>query len=372
MSAKPGAGIILIASAALLSCSFIYLGDIGISIYPGVPDGILAEDELITLSFCEPVNEQSFESLFTLIGVTGNEEGDFIWTDAAGESAQVMEFAPHKKLQPGFRYRIKINGELRTADEKKFLMKINVPFYYVTDELPPVLDSVSLSDAEISDVNTPLVLSFSKPMDQPSFDEGFSLKPATERKITWNEAGDQATVRPAQKWINLQYYSWKISADVTDLKGIPLPDENEGSFLVQFDTVPPELVSICPAADNGDGSFTLKSLLSADDLLLHEHLALSFSEEIELRSLKANITFDPSIDGYLTTISPDIILYYIHEEIPPGTTYKMVINEGFRDQHGNATTADITEIFTPSVPALKITSIIIEDENGVFLITRQH
>lgn len=351
----------------LLSCSFIDLRGLEITVFPAEADAVLRDNETVKLSFSPAIREKIFEETFKLSGVSGEMDGDFEWINNDMDSSQTVCFYPLEKLQPGFQYRLKINGELTARDGRTFFKKINIPFYYLTDADPPVIEAVSLKPAEITDIYASLKLTFSKGIDKDSFNDGFRLSPASDWVSEWNTDGSRVVITPEEQWLNLQYYRWTLSTDIISTDGIPLPEEYEGSFLVQNDTAAPKLSSLYPAADNKDGSFTLKTLLSADDLLIKEHLALNFSKAVDLDSLRKNLLFNPSIEGYLTAVSANTILYYIHEEIPPGNTYELTITEGLEDNNGNSTAADITRVFTPAVPVQEITSVVIEDQNGVFL-----
>ncbi|HAK46234.1 MAG TPA: hypothetical protein DCO79_10005, partial [Spirochaeta sp.] len=350
----------------LSSCSLIYLGDITIEVVPSFADSILEANETIRIVFSEEPEHSSFESIFKLTGPDGACEGDFEWS-IDDQSQTSVVFSPLDDMQPGFRYRLKIKGDLDCVSGRVFSKDINIPFYYLTDALPPVLNSVTVNNADIVDVQTEIVFSFSKAVDSDSFDDAFSLNPSTDFDISWNAAGTAVTVSPTDKWLNLQYYRWSISTDLIDNEDIPIPKLESGSFLVQADTSAPELLSICPAADNGDGSFTLKTALGGEDLLSGEHLAITFSEEVDYNSLVRNFSINPSIDGYLLEYDTDTVLYYINESLPPDTEYELIINEGLEDTAGNSTADEISVSFIPLIPKLEITSVEIVDNSGSFM-----
>ncbi len=349
--------VIFISALPLLffSCALIWLGDLELELNPSEPEEVFGEDELISIGFLEELDRFSFESIFSLAGPDGEEDGDFLW-----ETDSVV-FVPHEEMQPGYRYRMQISGDLKTADGKSFTKHIDIPFYCQTDELPPVLVSAVPADAAIVDIDNAIVFSFSKPIDRDSFDDGFTLRPSTEFDCNWNGNSTVATITPDNAWTNLGCYNWSISPEVTDESGIPLPRKSSGSFLVQIDTDAPSVTGVYPAGDNADGSYSLLTALSADDLLLGQHLALTFSENIDFSSLRRQLSLTPSIDGYIVAIDPQTALYYIDEELPPDQEYELIIEEGLTDTRGNSTTSNWSLSFTPSIPAQKIVSVEIED-----------
>jgi hypothetical protein len=106
--------------------------------------------------------------------------------------------------------------------------------------------------------------------------------------------------------------------------------------------------------------------LTLDELQQNEHFAVLFSEEINFQSLRQSFFIDPSIDGYLISLSPSSVLYYIEEKLPPESIYKLTIKEGLKDSSGNETADNNVICFSPDIRFQRITSIEIEDENGTY------
>ena len=346
---------ILGISMLFISCALIWLGDLNLTTAPSEPEQILGTGESISIAFSEEVDRFSFESIFHLAGPEGDAEGDFLW-----EIGSVV-FSPAGEMQPGFRYRMTINGELKTIDGKSFSKYIDIPFFYTTDDFPPLLVSASPEAFLPVDTNFELTLVFNKVINKDSFDEGFTINPASDFNCDWNSDATEVTISPDEAWINLKHYTWSVSTDVTDLDGIPLARKETGSFLVQLDLTAPSVTGVYPATDNGDGSFSVLTALTPDDLLLGQHLAITFSEDIDFTSLRQNLTLNPSIEGYTAALDSKAVLYYIEENVPPAAEYEMTIEAGLKDLSGNASIEDWRLTFTPDVPAQQIESVIIED-----------
>lgn len=363
MSVKSAVLFTVLFTLICFSCWLVDLSELEISSVPAEANTVLAADQSISFGFSQEVQQISFESIFRLSGPSGTEDGDFSWD---GLNA---EFTPNCSLQPGFRYRLKISGDIETPDGRIFTKNINIPFYYLTGELPPVLESVTPAEAATVGVDQSLVLTFSKPLDTETFDEGFSISPGTEYEQKWNNDETIVTLNPKDQWLNLHYYSWTLSDDITDKSHIPLAGDVEGAFLVQLDQIPPEVTGLYPASNNGDGSFTVLTALEPDDLLQGMHLAATFSESIDFDSLRQNLSIDPSIDGYLLLLSPDSAVYYIDEALPPDSSYEMTITEELEDLSGNLMRAEWEQSFTPDIPAQHITGIDIEGNNGTHNLT---
>lgn len=350
---------IALTAILIYSCGFIDLSDIEIYTWPGSPDQVLSAHEDISLNFSDEVDQFSLEAIFKLSGPDGLVEGDFDWI---GKKAI---FTPETELIPGFRYRLKIEGDFNAADGKAFTKHINIPFYYCSDTHPPLLSSFSPQIAAISPANVPLVLTFSKSMNPESFENYFSFNAEVNYSITWNNEVTKATISPESVWDNLYYHCWNISTDIADAEGIRITEEIGGSFMVQTEW-PSLIVSTYPASCNDDGSFNLHKDVSADELKTGEHLVFEFNQAVDEDSLEKHLSFTPSIDGYLLPLSPEKMMYYIKEQLPPATIYTVKISKGLEDTQTNPAASKWSIQFTPDIPALEIVNIQIEDENGIF------
>ena len=351
--------LIIFIILLILSCSLIDLSELDVSIYPSIENMVLDDDKKISISFSDAVDKTSAESLFNLEGPAGTEPGDFNW------SGNILTFIPQKAMQPGFRYVISFKGNLKTVDKRSFEKNIIMPFYYITDDLPPILINSYPENASIIATSAILRFSFNKPLDQNVFEEAFILTPGTDCSFDWNNNSTAVEIGPENKWTNMQYYNWLLSSEIIDKTGIPLPEEISGSFLVQADPVAPEVTFCCPAGDDNDGNFTLLTELTADNLDSYTHLAFGFSEAIEFNSLKKVFSINPTIDGYLLSLSPDTVLYYITEKLHPSSSFTVKIGAGIADISGNPSMDDWVLYFSPDVRALEINTVEIEDQNGI-------
>ncbi|MBI9108595.1 MAG: Ig-like domain-containing protein [Spirochaetales bacterium] len=353
--------LVLLLILAVSACGLIDLSVLNVTSFPEYPDDILKPGEQISLLFSEPVDRLGTEALFHLTGPEGDCDGFFSWDDCR------MVFTPDKKMQPGFRYCLKSDGDIKTPDRRSFYINILLPFYYETDALPPLLVDRSPADAEITGTQQPIELCFSKPILKNIFEQEFTISPQTALEYLWNSDSTGLRISPKKQWLNLQFYKWTIPTDITDHEGIPMPEVYSGSFLVQLDTSAPSVIGVHPARDNEDGTFSILTDLNPDELTLGEHLSLSFSEAVDFASLRQSFGIDPSIDGYLLSLTPDTALYYIDESLPPETEYRLSLQRGLKDLSGNAAPDDWEMIFTPDIPTQRILTVEIEDENGLFL-----
>ncbi|MDC7226719.1 MAG: Ig-like domain-containing protein [Spirochaetales bacterium] len=353
--------LLILLMLLLTGCGIIDITGPVITTYPSEINTVVGHDQPLTASFSEAVDQIAFEDIYGVEGPAGQLEGDFEW-----DGLEVV-FSPLEALSPGAKYRLKIDGIIKTINGGQYAKYVDIPFYYQTDEFPPVLLDYQPMDCEFVDTKQNIRLEFSKTVDTDSLKKAFSLSPADDFIIDWDEDNTTAVIKPETEWQNLQFYSWQLSTELLDTLGISAVEEKKGSFLVQCDSTPPEIISIHPAECNNDGSFFVRSSAGPDELNLGEHLAIIFSEAINFDSLTKNFSLTPSPDGYLLLLTPETVLYYIDEDISPGENFDAVIRKGLEDGFGNASTSDWKLNFTPDIRPIEIEGISIEDSGGIFI-----
>lgn len=341
------------------SCELICFDNLEISIHPSGDKSILYKDDKIRIDFPEAVDKESFTDAFSVTGPSGVETGDFFW------SASSVSFNPLSEFVPGSKYSIAIEGTLETEDGRAYRKNILSRFFYATDAPPPVLLSYSPEDAEVAGNDAVLVFSFSKAIDTESFKEGLQLTPAINHSTVWNEESTIVRISPESGWSNLSPCRWLLSETITDKEGIPLPENQNGLFLVQKNTAATEFLTACPAVDNLDGTFSVTDTLSLDDLTVNQHIAILFSEETDFETLRKSLSFQPDISGYLIELTPKKFLYYINEKLPPAQPYTLAFAEGIETYNGNTAYEDIEIKFTPDIPKLSIVDVQIESHGGL-------
>ena len=346
----------------VLGCGFIDLRTVDVTTCPDRAGAILGSEDTITLTFSMPVEKNTAEALLRVTGPEGVLEGDFRW------EGNTVRFTPLAEPVPGYRYTFSFRGEIKTAGGASCSTDILLPFYYFTDSDPPLLTGYSPGDAEVVGPHRSLVLTFNRGMDRQSVEDSFTLRPGTETLFTWNSDSTGVTVLPRRQWTNLQFYTWTLSPGARDTENIPVPEDYHGSFLVQLDTAAPVLLSAHPAFDNEDGTFTVMDNLTLDDLTTGEHIALTFSEEIDFSSLTSAFSLAPPLEGYLLSLSPDRVLYYLTERIPPGGEYALTLRQGLEDTAGNPTAEEVKILFSPGVRPLEIHRITIDHAGEDFTI----
>ena len=121
-----------------------------------------------------------------------------------------------------------------------------VPAGALTNMEPEVVSTSIPLGGAITDVVTPLSLTFSEPMNESSVAGALSIHPATPVVLTWSEGGTRITIAPATDWPPATRIIVRIGEAASDLTGALL----RGGFETEFTTGQPP-----PGPDDGiDGT----------------------------------------------------------------------------------------------------------------------
>ncbi len=226
----------VLAVLALAGCGLIDLSGFTISTYPALPDGVLESADTIWVQFSEPVDRAGVEPLLTVTAAGQSLSGDLSW------DSNRLIFAPVEAFAPGIRHVLRLQGSVRTEAGRTFDEVIVVPFYVGSDAAPPIITSFTPADGTIVDVNAPLSLAFSAPMNAALFRDSFTVSPTTDFAVSWNSARTIATVSPVMHWSTETLYKWSVASACKSEAGIAVAHVWSGTFLVQDDASFPSVL----------------------------------------------------------------------------------------------------------------------------------
>jgi len=221
------ASIVLSLAFIICSCELINLEQIEYSTYPGSKDAVVGESDLqeaIWIEFSITPNKTSAEDLFSVTSHGLTQDGDFSW------QGNRLIFTPVPEWKLARHYVFSFDGELMVEDGRSFDIRCTVPFYGGGISILPQLMFFTPEDGATVAVDTALVLTFSEPMDQQSFEEEFSISPNTDFDINW-DAADTVRITPQDQWNNLTQYNWYITDELTDVNGVAVVESYSGSFM---------------------------------------------------------------------------------------------------------------------------------------------
>jgi hypothetical protein len=344
-------GIVFASSALCLwSCGLISMQSLSLLSYPAAKDQVISSTDALTISFSIPPDHAAAERLFRVSAAAGAALGDLSW------EGDTLVFSASPPLPGGQRLVLSLSGQLDMADGRSFMVAVLVPFFVDTDAVQPRLLDHRPAEGEVVSVTTPIVLTFSDCMDPATFQDGFTLNPTAELDISWDAAGKIATIVPRTQWSTLSYYQWEMGNAVAGANGVAIGDRAEGSFLVQEDAEAPRLSGAPQPALLTSGAF-LPLGGTLDDLRVDDCILFTFSEDVTIQSLQSALSFEPSIQGYVTRVRAGVFAFVPEQSYAMNTPYHLRISTDLVDLAGTRMAADYHLWFTPAIPIQRVLSI---------------
>lgn len=370
--------------ALLSSCGLVNLEQMLCRTFPSELNQIVAAGEAVWIEFSIPVKKQNAEMLFRISTSTGNLSGDLSWVDNR------LFFVPHADWEPGVRYALELCGEIECADGRRFNVSNIVPFFAVTDGLPPLLtQSEPVSGGNAGSLST-LSFTFNKAMNvliSPA--EFFTITPSIDFEHEWRNGGTELSIRPRDRWIPFELYSWKVNQNLKDETGIALYREYSGNFIIQnqdFDA--PVIASLEPAVNSwefffppadggpiGGGTAVEEDWIGYRDAIRINFLcpdpAIPLPTDslarIDFSSLKAAFLIEPVVKGNLICLqradgNDDFVFVLAEgERFLNNTLYHLRISRDLKNRAGVPLRDDFEAWFTADVADVAVERILIQN-----------
>ncbi len=342
---------LLIFTILFSSCSFINLSDLIIKTEPSERDSIIVETDIVSISFSDDVEKFSTEQVLTISFNDEKINVDFEW-----QSKKEVRLKPEEKLIAGRRYFLNIEGIITLSDSRIFQKDIFVPFYYETDSnIPKIIDYLPLADSKVG-INQSISITFSHAVDQESFNDSFSISPFCEYDVSWDNTNTIVTINPTEKWSTLSRYTWSVSSDLVSQDSIKTLKKYDSSFLVQLDTLPPQIVSIQPGDFNNGTPIILPAALS--EIRYSDGVYFTFSEPVNPESFETSLKFSPDVDGLFTIIDQENIFFMPESGWDLQRDYNLEISTELEDINGNKLRDPYYKDFKPgAIPPMNLVTL---------------
>lgn len=330
-------------------CNLIFLPRTpGIVTSPSQRNQILKHNDKIFLRFDFSPDRSSAEGIFSIKDFSGNVTGRVSWED------NTMYFNPEGKLVQGRRYTLNFMGEMRDTEGRKYDPQIIVPFFYgSTEEPPPEILSITPQEGERVSCITPVVIRFSREMDEGLVKHKLTINPNHKLHFYWNESRTEVTIKPDQSWDNLTLYTLNVPEDIKDRLGIPLTKGVKTTFFVEEDREAPEIISIKPAINDLKNNFPdLERDLSEAGCL--DAIKITFSEPMERDKTESAFSILPGIESRLFWTDNKRLVLVPESGFVMGYSYTLNIRKSAEDLWGNTLLNDLSVSFTPKTPSLKL------------------
>ncbi len=272
----------------------------------------------LTLRFDRPMNPRSVERA---LQITPPAAWAPIWSD----DYTTLTISPTEALQPASAYTVTVSHQ---ALSRRFrALATPIELHFRTAQAPEVVVALPADNAGDVALDSPISIRFSRTivparalMHSTELPE-LQFDPPLVGSAVWL---DPATVlfRPAAPLRAGTRYSATLAATLADVNGGQL----RKPFTWSFSTPPPQVLAIAPAD---------RARLVAP----RATLALTVSQPLALESLRASLTFSPTIAGQLAAVDlpggEQLITYRPDAELQPETTYTATLQAGVAPIEGN-------------------------------------
>ncbi len=209
---------------------------------------------------------------------------------------------------------------------------------------PPLAPIVPLADAAFSssiaaaaELNAPVSISFSAPMDQTSVAASLEVDPAVAVNLAWDPSGTRLTITPKAGWAAGTYHTITVRPGALGTSGRPMAVPARAVFLTRDATV---------------GKIEATAL-SGSQAQVSTSFRISFDHPVAIDAIRRALTIDPALDGGLAADpSPSGVSAFRFTPSTPlaaGTTYKFTLT-GLVDASGARLAAGPTLTVSTGAP----------------------
>ncbi len=303
----------------------------------------ISADSTILVTFNRPVvplvTTSEMGNLPVPITITPAIDGKGEWLNTA-----IYQLTPSVPLQGGTTYTVTVASGLTSVDGAV----LAADFSWSFSTLPPQILSLSPSvNQDTVMLESPIVVTFSQPMDKPSTEAAFSViqaftsNPPIAGSITWNDNATQLTFTPAEMLAIASAYQVIIKPTAMSASGEAMLDlstafGNAEGYI--FYTVPyPAVEDTYPE----NGSLDVSPGYGA---------VIYFLSPMNTETLEGKIQISPEPEVWTPQVNGNQSLS-INFASKPLTEYTITLLAGAEDVYGNPITADYTFTYrTADIP----------------------
>jgi hypothetical protein len=349
--------------AFLLSCGFVDLRPVEITIEPSVTNSLLAEaNSPVILKFNTRMGKNDAEGILQVSSDSGVVRGDRFWKD------NNLYFVPAAGWTAGIRYTLSLSGTIRAVDGREIRLEHFVSFYAINRSEPPFLEWYSPVDgASTGTGGICFEFHFSRPMNMLSVESALTIDGIGNKTFEWADNDKILKVIPDGKLSPLTLYRWNLQDSAKSTDGVPLAKAYSSYFITDLDKTLPQVEKVYPVLNTSGQWFPTGASIETG-LMAGHGIAVAFNKsmgENVLRSLR----FEPSLTGRIEFLSEKSIVYIFTRNPEPEKTYTLIVSGDTTDSGGLKIGDDYKINFTPDIPYLSILSF---SAGGSPLVTDEH
>lgn len=350
----------ILSSIYMLSCNFIDISPVTISVNPAQSYSIIKNSKSLYLRFSDDMNKKSVESITSIRLANKKIDVFYVW-----ENAKTLYVYPSSPLKKGLLYSIISSGKATTTTEKKVTIEIFRSFYYQEKGSPIQITSIvdasnkPLHSHTITDVSTKFTINFSTAIKQSSFLNTFSISPNLEHTITWKNE-KSVIINPKKQWKQGTKYTITINKDLLAKNNYVLLEPYSFTFFTNKDITPPVITTLSPALFTpSTNTVTSLNHTSLKKIRYSDIILITFSENIDPRSISESMSITPTIKGHFLPHKGNQAIF-LHEKSSGwdiGVEYLLTINTSLTDTAGNKLYSEYRSRFTANISHTNIKKI---------------
>jgi len=361
---------LILLCAYLLSCGFVDLRPIGITVEPSETNSLLAEAySPVILKFSAQMEKNEAEGILQVSSFSGVVNGDRFWKD------NTLYFVPVAGWTAGVRYTLSLSGTIRAVDGREIRLERFISFYAINKNEPPFLEWYSPSDGESTGTTgVCFEFYFSRSMNRLSVESALSLNGITGKVFEWSDNDKILKVSPDGNLSAFTIYKWNLQDSAKSTDGVPLVKAYSSYFTTDLDKILPRVEDVYPVI-NTNGQWFPAGTDIKTGLMPGQGIAVMFNKpmgENVFRSLR----FEPSLTGRVEFLSEKSIVYIFTRDPEPGKTYTLIVSGDTSDSSGLKLGEDYKVNFTPDIPFLNILSfsasgvpLVIDKNSSIFVLS---
>ena len=243
------------------------------------------DEEKVEVRFSAPVKPSSIKENFFFTQDDVNIAGEFLF------NGRDIIFYPVKKIEENYCYEITIQSGVEDFDGNSLEEEYKKKFYTKEDLSAPEVSKIeNITDEEGN--TTTLKISFTKEMDEFSFDENFSISPSQNFIAKWNEAKNTVELFFDGALFEKTFYAIKIASGMKDSKNNFFEKDFAWHFENHGDYMAPEFSVF--AFDYNSKTYERISYIIAN-LDFSKSIEIRFNKKIDSSQFAQNIFVEPQI-----------------------------------------------------------------------------
>ena len=311
----------------LFSCALISFDEYGVSCSRN-PAARYFEGERIDFSFnCDVVHYYA-EQAVTIKSGNHRYDAEYVWD---GRSLSVKPEAGWIRGKP---YLVSIDGLMHTENDASFQAYAVCAFIYGNEA--DRFFALSLPERRYdTDLQTKLVFSFNKKIEESQFEKAFSLSPAAEYSTALSDDGKTVVVSPSPNWKMNTTYAWTVKR-LFSSDGFEMQETLSNTFSTKEDPENPALAALCPVTDMSPDAPWLTDIPLDKNISEKQAIGFVFSKPMDFDSVKDAVSISPPISGYMIRCgdSSERFLFVPEEHYKSGVEYTLSISASAQDKNG--------------------------------------